>query len=218
MTDLIKVIEGKRVIDSRDVAEMIGVAHSHVLRKLEGAKDRMGYLEILGESQMAHTDYFIESEWIDNQGKSQRCYEFTKLGCEMFGNKLTGKKGVLFTAKYVKAFNKMEGALKNGQGENTQEMKVLVSEMKELKKELSEHYKMTHADKLDIGKYIKQRLGITKANNEYEAVKTRILIRLGVTRWCDVQFQTFQNNMNVVDECIDAILKNRAKQLMIEVD
>lgn len=32
----------------------------------------------------------------------------TKKGCEMVANKLTGEKGVIFTAMYVEAFNKME--------------------------------------------------------------------------------------------------------------
>jgi len=30
------------------------------------------------------------------------------MGCEMVANKMTGKKGVIFTAKYVKRFNQME--------------------------------------------------------------------------------------------------------------
>lgn len=226
MTDLIKVLGDKNVIDSRDISEMIGMRHTEILRKIEGAKDRVGYLEVLGENQMASADFFIKSEYIDEQGKSRTCYEFTKQGCEMFGNKLTGKKGVLFSAKYVEAFNKMETALKNNQGTiQNVDQSILIQQQQDFLEKvngklevLEEHYKMTHADKLDIGKYIKQRLGITKANNEYEAVKTRILIRLGVTRWCDIQFQTFQNNMGIVDECIDAILRNRPKQLMIEVD
>lgn len=36
----------------------------------------------------------------------------TKKGCEMVANKMTGEKGVLFTAAYVTAFNKMEEHLK----------------------------------------------------------------------------------------------------------
>ncbi len=50
------------VIDSREVAEMIGVKHKEILRKLEGAKDRKGYIEILNEHQMAPVDYFIIRE------------------------------------------------------------------------------------------------------------------------------------------------------------
>ena len=36
--------------------------------------------------------------------KTYKCYECTKMGCELLANKLTGEKGILFTAKYVKRF------------------------------------------------------------------------------------------------------------------
>jgi hypothetical protein len=36
------------------------------------------------------------------------CYLINKPGCEMVANKLTGEKGVLFTAAYVAKFNEME--------------------------------------------------------------------------------------------------------------
>ena len=38
------------------------------------------------------------------------CYLLSKMGCEMVANKLTGEKGILFTAAYVKRFNEMEAA------------------------------------------------------------------------------------------------------------
>jgi hypothetical protein len=38
------------------------------------------------------------------------CFLLTKMGCEMVANKLTGEKGVLFTAAYVIEFNRMERA------------------------------------------------------------------------------------------------------------
>lgn len=44
------------------------------------------------------------------------CYLITRKGCEMIANKLTGKKGVLFTAAYVTAFEKMQEQLKSKNG------------------------------------------------------------------------------------------------------
>lgn len=95
-------------ITTLEVAEMMEIPHSDVLKKLEGRKDRKGYIQILSEGQMSVADYFTKSSYIDAQGKERPCYEVTKLGCDFLANKSTGEKGVLFTARYVKRFYEME--------------------------------------------------------------------------------------------------------------
>jgi Rha family phage regulatory protein len=104
---------GQLVIDSREIAEMMGTNHWEVLRKLEGSKDRKGYIKILADNHLVVSDYFIESSYIDESGKENKCYQFTKMGCEFIANKFTGEKGILFTAMYVKKFNEMEEATKS---------------------------------------------------------------------------------------------------------
>ena len=96
---------GKNVIDSRLVAEMIGMQHKELLRKIRG------YDEILLSAKLRSVDFFISSTYKDSTGRELPCYLLTKQGCEMIANKLTGEKGVLFTARYVEAFNKMEEVL-----------------------------------------------------------------------------------------------------------
>ena len=94
-------------IDSREIAEAIGKRHKHLLR------DIRGYCEIMdkiGQSKFGPSDFFIESTFINAQNKEMPCYLLSKMGCEMVANKLTGEKGVLFTAAYVKKFNEMEEA------------------------------------------------------------------------------------------------------------
>lgn len=103
----------KMTLTSLEVAEMMGIPHKEILRKIDGGKDRKGYAEILGEHQMELTDYFIKSTYRTGQNKNAPCYLFTKLGCDFIANKFTGEKGVLFTAKYVKRFDEMEKALKS---------------------------------------------------------------------------------------------------------
>lgn len=98
----------KATLTTLEVAEMMETSHNDILRKLEGRKDRRGYIEILAESQMAVSDYFISSTYKDASGKENKCYEVTRLGCDFLANKSTGEKGVLFTARYVKRFNEME--------------------------------------------------------------------------------------------------------------
>ena len=114
-------------ISSLEVAEMMEVSHRDILRKLEGAKDRKGYIQILAEAQMGVNDYFIESTYTDGSGKTNKSYNCTKLGCEFLANKFTGEKGILFTAKYVKRFNEMEQRkiLPKPKSDNTAKLKRL---------------------------------------------------------------------------------------------
>ena len=120
------VENGKLVADSREVAEMIGKDHAHLCR------DIAGYVEVIDQnaklrsdsnnpkldsssgntSILRASDFFIPSTYKQaGNGKAVKCYKLTKQGCEMVANKLTGKKGILFTAAYVQQFNDMEREL-----------------------------------------------------------------------------------------------------------
>lgn len=102
----------KTTITTLEVAEMMEVPHSDLLKKLEGRKDRKGYIQILGEGQMSVSDYFVKTTYRTEQNKEMPCYEVTRIGCDFLANKSTGEKGVLFTARYVKRFNEMEHQIK----------------------------------------------------------------------------------------------------------
>lgn len=95
---------GVDVVDSREVAEAVGKNHKELLR------DIRNYAETLGKSNernFAPVDFFIPSTYTDGKGESRPCYLLTKKGCDMVANKMTGEKGVIFTAMYVSAFEKM---------------------------------------------------------------------------------------------------------------
>ena len=98
----------KAAITTLEVAEMMEVSHSDLLKKIEGRKDRKGYIQILNEGQMSVVDFFNKSSYMDAKGEERPCYEVTRLGCDFLANKFTGEKGVLFTARYVKRFHEME--------------------------------------------------------------------------------------------------------------
>lgn len=101
----VKNINGQQAIDSREVAEMVGKQHKHLLR------DIASYIEIMekaGEPKFGPSDFFILSSYVSAQNKELPCYLITKKGCDMIANKLTGEKGVLFTAAYVTAFEEMQ--------------------------------------------------------------------------------------------------------------
>ena len=96
---------GKQVIDSRDVAEMVEREHNALLKTIRS------YCDYLGEGEIAQSDFFIPSSYINAQNKEMPSFLITKKGCDMIANKMTGKKGVLFTAAYVSAFEEMRQAL-----------------------------------------------------------------------------------------------------------
>ena len=100
------------VIDSREVAEMMGKTHSALLKDLQGSKDgkSIGIIPTLEKSNFDLSNYFIESSYKAGT-KEYKCFLCTKLGCEMLGNKQQGEKGILFTAKYVERFNEYEKRL-----------------------------------------------------------------------------------------------------------
>lgn len=104
----LKIVEnhGQLFVDSRDVAEMVKKDHAHLLR------DIRSYLSVLGKSNFGLADFFIESYYNDSQGKPRPHFFLTKKGCDMVANKLTGEKGIIFTATYVTKFEEMEKKLK----------------------------------------------------------------------------------------------------------
>ena len=113
MSTELQTLNNKTItIDSREVAEMLETSHSKIIRKLEGDKTHKGIIQVLSEAQLGVSEYFIESSYKDNSGKTNKCYLLTRLGCDFIANKFTGEKGILFTAKYVKRFNEMENKLK----------------------------------------------------------------------------------------------------------
>lgn len=108
MDTLVQVNNGQLVISSRDVANMIGKQHSHLCR------DIAGYIEILSKNpKMDSSKFFVKSSYQQaGNGKEVTCYLLTKKGCDMVANKMSGEKGVLFSATYIEKFYEMENQLK----------------------------------------------------------------------------------------------------------
>lgn len=89
------------VVDSREVANLIHRPHNDLMKTIRT------YCEYLGQGDFSQSDFFIPSTYTNTQNKEQPCYLLTKKGCDMVANKMTGEKGVLFTAAYVTAFEAM---------------------------------------------------------------------------------------------------------------
>lgn len=98
----------EQVLDSREVAEMVGKEHRNLMR------DIRSYASELGELKIEQSDFFVESTYRTERGKEYPCYNVTKKGCEFIAHKLTGIKGTEFTARYISRFHEMEDTIKTG--------------------------------------------------------------------------------------------------------
>lgn len=97
----IVTFDGVEVVDSRDIAEMVERSHSELLKSIRI------YAQYLAEGEVPLGDFFVESTYLDVNGQERPNYLITKKGCDLIANKMIGKKGILFTAAYVNAFERM---------------------------------------------------------------------------------------------------------------
>ena len=131
MTDL-QVINhnGQLVVDSREVAEMVDKRHADLMRDIKN------YCDILTNADLRSLNFFFESTYKDQKGEIRPCYLLTKKGCDMVANKMTGEKGVIFTAAYIDKFYEMEDKLKKPALDEDLEARMRIAELiKETDKE-----------------------------------------------------------------------------------
>ena len=89
-----------------------------------------------------------------------------------------------------------------------------IGDLKGTIKEYKKLCKITCSKKQQYSKYIKNRLDIDKANKEYNQVKARLFLSLGVEKWEDIDFDTSNNLIQIIDDCIRVIKSERPyKQL-----
>lgn len=107
-----------QILTTVDIAEMMGMNHKNILRKIEGRENEgrhiKGIIDILNEHHLEPVKYFIKFSYVDSKGESRPCYKVTRKGCEFLANKFQGEKGIIFTAKYIERFHQMEEIIKSG--------------------------------------------------------------------------------------------------------
>ena len=192
-------------ITTLEVAEMMEVEHSKVLRKLEGDKSVKGIIEVLGQAKIGVADYFTETTYIDAQGKHRKCYDCTKMGCELLANKFTGEKGIIFSAKYVERFNKMEAVLRSQLISNynflTQRFNVLSETLTEkvnkLEAQAEFNHRPSHATKLNWSKVIKT---YAKCSADEENIKYIVFAKFSISKWEDLTSDKFSEVFGYIRE------------------
>lgn len=113
--------DGTVYLSSRSVAEWVEKRHGHLVRDIEN------YIRVLGENEQTPIlgyglttrveDYFREDSYrAEAGGRAYKFYWCSRRGCELIANKMTGQKGIKFTAHYIEYFHAMEQALKEPLG------------------------------------------------------------------------------------------------------
>lgn len=183
MNEIIKATNEEIVtLDSREVAEMLGKDHSMLLREIDGSKDgkTVGIIPTLEKANFAVSNYFIKSTYKSGT-RDYKCYGITKMGCELIGNKQQGEKGIIFTAKYVEKFNKMEQSVKEHKPSCIED--VLISslqEMKAIKQQLNQATHHALSAKVEV-KEIREivQLDTTSWRSETQTLIAKIAINQG---------------------------------------
>ena len=82
--------------------------------KSEVAKDNKRKNVRISDGFIDLDEFWKESTYINQQNREMPCYNITKKGCEFIAHKCTGKKGVVFTARYINKFHELEEKANNG--------------------------------------------------------------------------------------------------------
>lgn len=151
------IVNGKevKVIESREVAEMTEKTHAHLMRDIQK------YIETIDNSENPKLDsqnFFIESSY-QGARRKEKCYLCTKQGCELIAHKMTGEKGILFTAKYVERFNKMEAVIQQG-------TQITEKHLKDTEKRMENKIKMEM--EILVGGYQKALVGMQNQMKDFQ--------------------------------------------------
>lgn len=93
-------------LTSMEVAEMVEKNHRDLMRSI---KRYSRYIEEANTSLDAvKNDAITKENSLDELNRKKPCYNITKKGCEFIAHKCTGKKGTVFTARYINRFHEME--------------------------------------------------------------------------------------------------------------
>lgn len=103
----IDTIEGNNVmLSSREVSEMMGMQHNILLRKVRNLN------KTLNQNKIDSVKYWVEGTYLDSKREHRPCFHITEEGCKFIAHKTTGDKGVVFTDRYMEAFEEMKKTLK----------------------------------------------------------------------------------------------------------
>lgn len=196
--------ELQQTLTSNEVAEMIGTTNGELMKTIRT------YINYLAEGKIPSGDFFIESLYKDSNNQERPNYLLTKQGCEMVSNKLTGKKGVQFTAKYVSRFNQMEEHIKEKQFKLSDSPRETLKLMFDFQEEVADRVEAVESDV----EYLKDNQLLTEP--DYRTISTMVRNKIRVI--CDQQHlnskaktELFKDLNGSIKKITGAAARNRIK-------
>ena len=193
-----KTEEGQLVVSSRQVAKDFGKRHDNVVAKID---------KKLTNLKIRALNYFIETTYIDEKGESRKEYLLTRDGFSFIVMGFTGEKADEWKIKYINAFNRMEEEIIK-LNEVVKSLNGIIEKQQDQILELIDDFKriedcvgIRSKKVFDYTKYIKEGLGIRKADSNYKKIKQRILYEFNASRWEELTYQ--DEIIDRLDELID---------------
>lgn len=200
------------VVSSLEVAEMIGKRHSDLTR------DIAKYDQILLNAKLRSVEFFLESSYKDTSGKNNKQYLLTKKGCDMVANKMTGEKGILFTAAYVEQFHEMEKQFTQPKVlspkeqlmasmklslETSEEVAELKFEVHQIKNMVTEQITIDYGEQRKFQKIVARRVySIADESSErsslFRELHREIKDRFGVASYKDIKRKDLENAIKYI--------------------
>lgn len=113
MENLVEIKNNQVVVSSRQIAENFGKEHSKVLRSIRTAIEftqaKNGLSKLSQDNEV--NDWFYETTYVDNSGKSNLEYLMNKNGFSLIVMGFTGEKAMQWKIQYIQAFEEMEKQL-----------------------------------------------------------------------------------------------------------
>jgi prophage antirepressor-like protein len=196
-------INGQGWLVGKDIAESLGYNEPNkaIVRHVDN-DDRMKYpiIDNLGRKQ---------ESWIVNEsGLYSLILRSDMPKAKQFKRWVTSE--VLPQIRKTGLYRSQQNQINEFKGQLT----TLVNDIFEDKlSEIKEYYKIKSKSKSDISSYIKKRLGILRADDEYEQVKARVFLLLGISKWEDLDVDSYKRILPIIDESIRIIKLDRPQQI-----
>ncbi|MEK3974712.1 Rha family transcriptional regulator [Psychrobacillus sp. FSL K6-1267] len=209
-------IDGQLVTDSREVAEMTGKEHKELMRSIRQ------YSSVLTSANLRSSEFFIPHYYKDAKKEQRPCFLLTKKGCDMVANKMTGERGILFTAEYVTRFDEMEKEIRKPKVlsekeqlkaslklslETSEDVEVLKVEVMDLKAKVENQITIDHGEQRRLQKAVAIKVYELESLSElrpkmFREIYREIKDRFGVASYKDVKRKDLQMAIRYIEAWI----------------
>lgn len=208
-----KEFKGQRVITFKEIdlvhERVEGTANKRFLDNQQHFIEGIDYFELTGA-------VLKEIKRLPNFGiglNASKAILITESGYLMLVKSLSDDLAWTVQRELVNKYFRVKDGQSNLLGLNT-----MLDDMKGTIEEFKSMCKINCSKKRNYTDYIKKRLGIIKSNSEFEQVKARVFLILNINKWEDVDLETSKNILNIIDESITVIKRERPYKQMSYFD